>query len=429
VLQAGTTAVLVATDVFVKLAETAAMGLGAGDVPVLAVAHPLGGIDRPAVEARAVAAVDPLVALLSEEAIPRETEAARAPERLARVDNTWAGLTQFLTNSPWSDGLPVVPPTTDRVAAMVAACGQAAEDVVAVLAPRFGDATIERIAANAVMAGCRPAAMPVLVAAAEAVADPAFNLPGVQATTHPCAVLIVVSGPAAARAGIEGGEGCFGPGSPGNLTVGRAMRLMLMNIGGAIPGQTDRSCQGSPAKLAYCVTENVEASPWPEFHVSEGWDAGDSTVTVLAVEGPHNIQDHFSKTPDGILDTVAGALRNVGCNNFAHSVAALRGTIGDEWHPRLVVVLGPEHARTVAAEGLEKDAIRRRLFERATVPWAQVPAEWRLGLVPVPSVPVTRRPEEIVVLVAGGAGKHSCWMPSMGSTSMVTRPVRPPGAG
>jgi hypothetical protein len=149
------------------------------------------------------------------------------------------------------------------------------------------------------------------------------------------------------------------------------------------------------------------------------------------VEGPHNIQDHFSTTPDGILDAVGGALRNVGCNNFAHSVATRRGTIGDEWDPRLVVVFGPEHAKTAAAEGLTKAEIRRLLWERATIPWEQVPSEWRVGLAPVAAIPVARKPEEIVILVAGGAGKHSCWMPSMGSTSMVTRPVRvtPPAPG
>jgi hypothetical protein len=417
----------VATDAFVELAEACAVGLGASQVPVLAVRHPLGGIDLAGVQARADDAIETLVSLLG----PQTTVShARAGEReppsshnLLRVENTVSGVMEFVRNPPWTDGLPVVPPAADLVAAMISASGRRATDVVAALAPRFGDASIQRIAANAVMAGCRPEAMPVLVAAVEAVADPTFNLPGVQTTTHPCGVLILVSGPAAARAGIQGGEGCFGPGMPGNQSLGRALRLILMNIGGAIPGATDRSAQASPAKLACCVTENIAVSPWPPFHVEEGWQAGDSTVTVLAVEGPHNIQDHFSRTPDGILDTVAGALRNVGGNNFAHTVAALRGTIGDEWHPRLVVVFGPEHAHTVAAEGLGKAEVSRLLWERATIPWEQVPREWRTGLTPVDAIPVARRPDEIVILVAGGAGKHSCWMPSMGSTSMVTRPV------
>jgi hypothetical protein len=424
--ESGTNAVLVATDVFVQLAETTAAALGARDVPILAIVHPLGGIDRGAVEAKALEAIERLAVVMDEPTLPLvapATERAPAPRGL-RVGHTAAGIIEFVRNPPWSDGLPIVPPTEDLVSAMTAASGRAADEIVAVLAPRFGDATVERIAANAVMAGCRPEAMPPLVAAVEAIADPAFNLPGVQATTHPCGVLILVSGPAAARAGVQGGEGCFGPGVPGNQSLGRALRLVLMNIGGAIPGATDRSCQASPAKLAYCVTENLDASPWAPFHVEEGWPAGDSTVTVLAVEGPHNIQDHFSTTPDGILDAVGGALRNVGCNNFAHSVAALRGTIGDEWDPRMVVVFGPEHAKTAAAEGLRKADIRQLLWERATIPWAQVPSEWRVGLNPVAAIPVARKPEEIVILVAGGAGKHSCWMPSMGSTSMVTRPVR-----
>ncbi len=424
-MESGVAAVLVATDVFVKLAETAAAGLGARGVPVLAITHPLGGIDLAAVRARAGAAVGPLVALMqgNEPEPSAALTEATVSARLFRLTNTTAGILEFVNRPPWSDGLPIVPPTPDLVTAMVAASGRRADEVVAALAPRFGEATVERIAANAVMAGCGPEAMPVLVAAVDAVADSAFNLPGVQATTHPCGVLILVSGRAAARAGVHGGEGCFGPGAPANLTIGRAMRLILMNIGGAIPGATDRSCQGSPAKLAYCVTENMAVSPWGPFHVEEGWSAHESTVTVLAVEGPHNIQDHMSRTAEGILDTVGGALRNVGCNNFAHSVASLHGTIGDEWDPRMVVVFGPEHAATVASGGFGKAEIRRALWERARIPWDQVPSEWRQGLAPLPDIPVARHPREIVILVAGGAGKHSCWMPSMGSTAMVTRRV------
>jgi hypothetical protein len=422
-MQAGTAAALLATDVFVQLAGTCAAALGARDVPIVAITHPLGGIHLAGVKARADEAIGPLVAALEEPTTDPLVKTSAPETNGLHLDNTVASLLEFVHNPRWSDGLPVVPPTPDLVAAMVAASQRPAGEVVAVLAPRFGAATTERIAANAVMAGCRPEAMPLLVAAVEAVADPAFNLPGVQATTHPCGVLIVVSGPAAARAGVHGGEGCFGPGIPANPSIGRALRLMLINIAGAVPGSTDRSCQGSPAKLAFCVTENLAESPWAPLHVEEGWDAGESTVSVLAVEGPHNIQDHFSRTPAGILDAVGGALRNVGCNNFAHSVAALRGTIGGEWDPRLVVVFGPEHAATAASGGLGKAEIRQELWERARIPWQQVPSEWREGLDPRPDIPVARHPGEIVILVAGGAGKHSCWMPSMGSTSMVTRRV------
>lgn len=341
-----------------------------------------------------------------------------------RVVDDIGEITSFLRDAGWTDGLPVVPPALALVEAMIDASGRQADEVIATLPPRGGEATVERIAANAVMAGCPPSAAPLLLAAVEAVADPAFNLMGVQATTHPCGTLIVASGPGAGAAGVVGGEGCFGPGPTANLAVGRALRLVLMNVGGAQPGVTDRSCQATPAKIGYCITEDLTASPWPPIHVDEGWPEAATTVTVLAAEGPHNIQDHMSTTAEGILDTVGGALCNVGSNNFAQALGHLNGRVGEEWQPRLAVVLGPEHAGLVASAGLTRADVRRELWERSHLPWTMVPRDWRSGLPEGTAVPATPRPDDILLLVAGGAGKHSCWIPTMGSTTPVTRPVR-----
>ena len=343
--------------------------------------------------------------------------ASEIADRIVRVDSGVQQLSEFLRVSGWTDGLPVVPPTVELVAEMVAAFGRPADEVIAKIPPSFSGATVELLAANAVLAGCRPSAARVLLAAVQAITDPGFNLLGVQATTHPCGVLVLVSGPAAATAEIHGGEGCFGPGFAGNLTIGRAIRLILMNIGGAHPGIADHSCQGTPAKISYCFTENTSASPWPPFHVEMGWKEQDSVVTVFAAEAPHNIQDHTSTTAEGILDTIAGAIRNVGCNNFDRSLREKRGTRVPAWRPQPAVVFGPEHARTVAEGGFDRTAIQRFLWERSAVPRSQIPIEWRFGIDGLDEIPMTSDPDDIVILVAGGVGKHSCWIPTIGGSS------------
>jgi len=189
-------------------------------------------------------------------------------------------------------------------------------EIVGILPPRQGEATIEKIAANAVMAGCRPEYFPVVLAAIEALADPLFNLDSVQATTHPVATLLVVNGPIAHTLGIQAGYNAFGQGFRANVTIGRAVRLVLMNVGGGLPGSGDRATQGTPAKIAYCVAENEAESPWEPLHVEAGLPATTSTVTVFGAEGPHNIQDHYSNTALGVLRTVAGAMAQAGSNNL-----------------------------------------------------------------------------------------------------------------
>jgi hypothetical protein len=251
----------------------------------------------------------------------------------------------------WGDGLPLVPPTPERVEAFVVASGRPASEVVAALPPTWAEATVEKVAVNAVMAGCRPAHLPVVLAAIRAAAQEPFNLYAIQTTTHPCAVLVIVSGPAAAQLGVNAGYGAFGPGSRANATIGRAVRLVLMNVGGARPGVLDRATQGSPAKYTYCVAEHEASSPWPPLRVALGFRAEDSVVTVVAGEGPHNVNDHGSATADSLLRQLAGTMAVPGSNN-----AYMKG---DSY-----LFLGPEHARQLAAEGLSREDVQRRLFAR-----------------------------------------------------------------
>src|SRR2546422_111037 len=196
----------------------------------------------------------------------------------------------------WTDGLPIVPPTEAAVREFLRWTDRDPRDVLGVLPPRQGEATVERVAANAVMAGCRPEYLPVVLAGIEALADPLFNLDAIQATTHPVAPLLVVNGPIAREIGLNAGYNAFGQGFRANVTIGRAVRLVLMNVGGGLPGSGDRATQGSPAKLAYCVAENEAESPWEPLHVEAGFPRDVSVVTVFGCEGPHNIQDHYSNT-------------------------------------------------------------------------------------------------------------------------------------
>ncbi|MFN0091531.1 MAG: hypothetical protein ACKVWR_14885 [Acidimicrobiales bacterium] len=318
----------------------------------------------------------------------------------------------------WSDGLPFVPPTKERVERLVRWVGRPGEEVVCRLAPRNGEATVERIAANAVMAGCRPEDFPIVLSAVAQVAEPEFNLNGIQSTTHPTAIMILVNGPGADKLGISSGPGSFGPGFRANMAIGRALRLALLNIGGGSPGDGDRATQGNPAKIGFCVAENERESPWAPYHVEHGFSADDTVVTVIACEGPHNIQDHFSISGLGVLTTVAGALGQAGSNNILSSSG----------FP--VVAFGPEHAHQVAVSGYGKADVKRFLWERGRFPLDKLSAEWtadgRLAqrneklTGSRDAVPITNRPENIQVIVTGGPGKHSAWMPTFGGD---TRPV------
>ena len=328
----------------------------------------------------------------------------------------YAAIDALYQERGWTDGLPIVPPTEAAVREFLGFADREPREVVGVLPPRQGEATVERIAVNAVMAGCRPEYFPVLLAAIEALADPAFNLDSIQATTHPVAPLLVVNGPIAREIGLNAGYNAFGQGARANVTIGRAVRLVLMNVGGGLPGTGDRATQGSPAKLAYCVAENEAESPWEPLHVEAGLAPDVSTVTAFGCEGPHNIQDHYSATGEGVLRTVAGAMGQAGSNNL----------LAAGWP---LLALGPEHAATIARDGFTKRQVKEFLFEHARFPLARLGPEYRRYQVerrdaadaPDTMLPIVRAPEDLGVIVVGGAGKHSSWQPSFGDGTRPTR--------
>jgi hypothetical protein len=316
-----------------------------------------------------------------------------------------------------TDGLPVIPPTEALVQAMVDASGLASDTLVAIIPPEGGPATVEKLAVNAVMAGCLPEHFPVVIAAIRALAEPQFNLLGVQTTTNPVAPVLVVNGPVRRAIGIECGRGCMGPGFRANATIGRAVRLALRNVGACPPGDVSKSIHGMPGRFTFCFGELEEESPWPPLHVELGYRAEQSTVTVFGGQGTQNLYASFRR-PESIVHMVADGMRCYGNNGY------LRGS----GNP--LVVISPGHARVFAEGGWDKTRIRQALYERTFIPLEQVAEERQLANPYYAqwdrsrSIPLCRTPEDIVILVAGGPeAYHVTYIPSFASTTMVTAAI------
>jgi hypothetical protein len=341
------------------------------------------------------------------------------PELLQLADDDPEALLDLYAANGWGDGLPLVAPTAARVDAMLRALGDVDPDeVLAILPPRFGEATRRILAVNAVLAGCRPGYLPVLVSAVRALGRPELNLRGVNATTHCVAPLLIVHGAVVDDAGYNAGIGTFGPGTRANATTGRALRLILLHVAGAVPGPGDASTQGGPAKYTYCIAENLAATPWESYPASLGVEAP-SAVTIHCGEAPHNFHDMESDHPAPILDKCASAMASLGQNNAPIAQG------------EYFVVLGPEHAATAAAHGWTRRDISSYLFQTARLPASRFRANfnslawetWMQGVAGDELLPMTGHPDHIRVLVAGGPGKHSCVVPSWGMTKSVTLPV------
>ena len=330
----------------------------------------------------------------------------------------------FLTRNGFTDGLPVIPPTPRRVDAMLA--GRNPDEVVAVVVPARGAATVRSLAQCAVMAGCLPEHLPVLIAATQAVTDPAFNLLGVQTTTGNTAVLLLLNGPVVPRLRFNAGGNALGPGCHANATVGRALSLMLRNVGGALPGKTDMATQGQPAKYTCCCAENEPANPWGPLSVARGFPAGTSTVTVFAISGLVEVVDSGSPDAAGVLTTLAHSMTIAGTVGGA-------GTLGSG---EPLVLLAPEHAARVGLQMTRAEAQRflwqhARLSISRLAPQAQerarVPRSEQAGsAAPTPSdeLPVAHRPEDIQIAVVGGVGQKSTYVPTWGGgTRAITHAI------
>ena len=250
----------------------------------------------------------------------------------------------------WSDGLPLVAPTEDRVMRMLQGTTRRPDDIVAVVPPDLVECSVEKVAINAVMAGCKPEYLPVVLAALEAACTDKFNIHGVLATTMPVGPVIVVNGPIRRAIGMNSGMNVFGQGNRANLTIGRALQLVVRNVGGGRPGEVDRATHGNPGKIAFCFAEDEEGSPWPPLSTDFGAAPGTNTVVLVTGEGPRTIVDQLSRDPESLSRSLAASLRTL---HHAKIVTAFD----------CLLAIGPEHARVFRQAGWSKETVVGRLHE------------------------------------------------------------------
>lgn len=313
----------------------------------------------------------------------------------------------------WTDGLPVIPPTEALVNAMLERCQHKPEDVLGRMQPIDGVVTVEKVAANAVMAGCVPDYFPVVLAAVRAVLQPQFHVGSTACTTGGAAPVVIVNGPIATKLKINAGTACLGGNVKANATIGRALRLVMRNLGGAKPGGQEKSTQAWPGKVTFCFAENEARSPWEPLHVQHGLSKDRSMVTVVAVRGLYPVCEGTQEAGIGVLQTIASAMRVMGSPIYNQN-------------PRnelpVLLVLGPEHATEIAGAGFSKRDVRNYLFEHARMPVKQLLGRVYNGTDPWPpwidtseegaTVPMVASPDDFIVVVAGGDGRHSAWMPA-----------------
>lgn len=333
---------------------------------------------------------------------PVQLEAASVAELLTRSY-------EHAYEQGWTDGLPIIPATPEAVKQFVAASGRQAGDLIALLPPRKGRATVEVIAVNAIMAGCRPEYMPVLIAAVEGVTDPTYPLELMQVTTNPMTPFLLVNGPVRNKLEINYGTGCLGPGWRANATIGRALRLVLINAGGALPGVYSKTSFGSPLRYSYICAENEEENPWTPFHVDRGFKREDSTVTAFKASNFCNISGGEGVGPDEILRQIA--------TNMPPMYGGGDGAL---------LLLGVNHAQSLHEAGLTKRDIQQRLWELARLPISHFAGafsstERGAGRGDDNSVWRARSPDEIYIAVAGGPGPQNVYI---GAGMPQTRLIR-----
>ena len=311
---------------------------------------------------------------------------------------------EFFLEKVWSDGFPVVTPTEERIARMLTGTKRDHEEVIGPIPPAMEIATVRNIAIHALMAGCRPQYLPVVIAATELMLRDEFNVNGVQGTMHGVAPMMIVNGPYAAEIGLHGGNGCLGPGFRANATIGRAIRLILMNLGAGIPGVSSMTIFGMPSRFTYCLTENEEDRPWESLSASKGYLPDDNVITMAMVESPRFCFDDVSDEPGRLLTGIADTMTAMGSWNM---------------HARsdMVVAMGPQHAEICVKAGWSRADVHRRLCELAgrKVRDLKGGGNWRreralalpIDIDPDDDdcfVPAIKNPDDLQLIVAGGWG-------------------------
>jgi hypothetical protein len=333
-------------------------------------------------------------------------------------DENWDSAQEELRAMGWTDGLPVVPPTSRRVAAMIEAWGIDPEAALAILPPSYEEVSWRDIAINAVMAGCAPQHLPIVAAAVKAIAAPEFNLLGVATTTGSATACLIVNGPAAQSAGMNAAANAFGPGNRANATIGRALSLVLQNIGGARVGEIDMATLGQPAKYTFCFAENESESPWAPLHIERGYARDTSVVTAVGISGTIEVVDSESLTPEDLSQTFAQSMLIAGNVGGA-------GLLGGG---EPLIVMPPEHAHVYSRAGWSKAQAKAAIFERAQLKLDRLaPAQRERALAGGAAdgyLRVSATPDDVMIVVAGGVGRKGAYVPTWsGTTKAVSKQI------
>jgi hypothetical protein len=453
--KAGIPAVAIAARSFARAWQSCVDGWGQPSTAFVTILHATTGQQPDFIRKMVDEQVDNIIRGLTE--IPASAGTPRGAQArtnttetfTVEMDETPEGLdavNRFLAERDWSDGIPVIPPTPAAVEQMLKGTRRQPQDVLMVMEPGFGLATIEKIAINAVMAGCRPEQFPVLLAAIECLAQPQMNHRDMQVSGHTEAPMILVNGPITRKAGINVGTSAMGPGvvNSANTAIGRALRLCLINIGYCKAGAGDPNFIGLPTKFGMCLAENEEASPWQPYHVDQGLRRDDSAVTVVSVTGPADILDSASRTHEDTLNNIASMMsyRNSGAGNWIRGWQSAqvghtnkRVPYQGPYHP---IILSPSRAVILAEAGMSKQDAQAWLHQHCRVSlqtalgargmptdasgtWLSHAELQHLEHDPAATMPALESPEQYLLFVTGGSTHYAHFF--YGTYGMATMPV------
>ena len=410
----GIPTVTIASSEFVALARETMLSLGVVDAPFVVVPHPMGMISKAEITKKAEDAFSEIIKMATgwtpTGSLP-PTKPAYPAERF-KESGSIAEVNKLFFSKGWSLGLPIVPPTPELVTEMLRGTSLAADHVIGHVPPRMGILTVELAAVHAVMAGCKPQYMPVLIGALQAMLDNRANWRGAATTTGTASLLVIINGPIVKEIGIASAQGAAGKMHQANASIGYALSLIALTVGGSKPPSPDKSTLGTPAQFVpWIFGENEDALPlgWEPFHVKRGFKKEDNVVTVMGIYPPVENIDHWSVTPEEHLTW------------WGHLATPLVSIGGPCWETQMeqvhIVGIGPEHAELVAGAGWSEEQYRRAFWEKARLPFSAWPkgcpnvdiVAKKLGITlkPETMIPITYRPENIETVIAGGAGKHS----------------------
>jgi hypothetical protein len=423
----GIPTVTVCSAPFLKLGRSQAQSSGMPSIPFVKILHPMATASNETVEQEVEAALSQIHdALLFPSASQEPTQSSiNAQDDRLEISGSVDEVNELFHEQGWTDGLPVIPPTDENVRAMLSQSPFPHDHELGLLPPAMNPVTPEKVAVNAVMAGCVPDFFPIILAAVEGLLDENLALYSMQTATNATTPLLIVNGPLAKILCLNSGANVFGPGNRANATIGRAIRLVLLNVGGEIPGVTDPSTHGQPGKYSFCIAEAADESPWESLSVEHGHANSQSTVSLIGAGGPQNIFTYGCRDAKEILDTFVSTLCALGHNNIIFSTGPL-------------LVLSPEHASVLARDGFNKKTLKQFLFDKARIPLSRFSGGTKRGILERRSrwfevvgdhehIGIADDPNDITVVVAGGAGIHSQFVPTAFSKKLVTKLIRVKG--